>query len=250
MVKLNTIVRFLNKELNTRNIPDSSRNGLQVRANSEITKVGFAVDACISTFEKAKKAKCDLIVIHHGLLWKGKKILPKLIEKRVRYLKKNKISLYASHLPLDLHPECGNNMQLAKLLNLNNIRKFGTYHKIYIGYSGKTNTTIKALERKLNKELKTKCLTLNFGKSKVKSIGIVSGGGKDSFPEAYMKKLDCFLLGEANHRLYHQAKDLKQNVIIAGHYETETVGVKALMPVIKERFKVQTYFIDNPTGGV
>ncbi|MFC1522201.1 Nif3-like dinuclear metal center hexameric protein, partial [Elusimicrobiota bacterium] len=97
MAKLNDIVKFLNKELKIRKIKDSSKNGLQFKAGKEINKAGFAVDACLSTFEKAAKAGCDLLVVHHGLLWKKKRGWL-LLKQRMRFLKKHKISLYAAHL--------------------------------------------------------------------------------------------------------------------------------------------------------
>ena len=184
MEKLNKITKFLNKELNVKKIKDSSKNGLQVKAKKDVKKIGFAVDACISTFEKAKKAKCDLLIVHHGLLWKKQKDILGLKKKRVDYLRKKEISLYASHLPLDLHKEYGNNIQLANMLNLKKINKFGKYHGKYIGYKGVTKTTMSKIGDILNKKLKTKSTILNFGKKQIKTIGIVSGGGSDAIIDA------------------------------------------------------------------
>ncbi|MBD3248500.1 Nif3-like dinuclear metal center hexameric protein [Candidatus Woesearchaeota archaeon] len=247
MAKLNNIVKFLNKELNIRLIPDKSRNGLQVKTSKDIKKIGFAVDACISTFEKAKKAKVDLLVVHHGVKWTPQKY-KKISKKRIDFLEKNKIALYAAHLPLDINEEYGNNIGLCRILNLKNVKKFGRYHRFKIGYKGKfkKNITINKIANNLNKKLKTKCNVLNFGKKQIRSIGIVSGGGSEAIEEAVKEKLDCFLVGEIDHGAHTRLKDYPLNAIIAGHYATETVGVKALMPVLKEKFNIETTFIDNP----
>jgi dinuclear metal center YbgI/SA1388 family protein len=249
MVKRNDIVNFLNKELNIKKIKDSSKNGLQVNSCKEVKKIAFAVDACMETFEKAKKEKCDLIVVHHGLFWKGKQLYKNQTKKRVRFLKKNKISLYAAHLPLDLNSKYGNNISLAKILNLKRIKPFGEYKKVIIGYKGEFGKKIRLneLEKKLNKELKTECKAYKFSDKKIKTIGIISGGGGSEFKDAVEQKLDCFLTGEEYHSIYHHAKEGKINLIFAGHYATETVGVKALMPVLGEKFGVKTVFIDSPT---
>lgn len=250
MASILSITRFLNKELNIRKIKDSSKNGLQVKASKDIRKIAFAVDACMEVFEKAKKYNCDLVVVHHGLFWKGKNIYVKQTKKRVSFLKKNKISLYAAHLPLDLHDKYGNNSSLANILNLKKIKPFGEYKKVIIGFKGEfgKQITLKKLEKKLNKELKTKCKAYNFSNKKIKTIGIVSGGGGSEFKDAEIEKLDCFLTGEEHHSIYHHAKEAGIILIFAGHYATETVGVKALMPVLKKRFDVETVFIDVPTG--
>ena len=217
------ITKFLNKELKVKYIEDSSRNGTQVKACKDIRKVGFAVDASLSTFEKAKKSNVDLLIVHHGLFWKGIPGNRELLKKRINFLRKNKISLYASHLPLDLHKQYGNNIQLCNILGLNNIKLFGKYHGINIGYSGSIKpTSITSIIRKLNIKLSTKCKNILFGKKTIKSIAIVSGGGSCSFDESL--KFDLFITGEAPHHLYNETRDQKHNLIIAGHYATETVG--------------------------
>ena len=115
MTELNTIVRFLNKELKIRSIKDESKNGLQVRASDNMNKVGLAVDACMEVFEKAKKLGCDLIFIHHGIFWKKHKESESVIKEKIRFLNRNKISVYAAHLPLDKNRIYGNNVGLLKM---------------------------------------------------------------------------------------------------------------------------------------
>jgi len=248
-MELKKITAFLDRELRVRKIKDESVNGLQVIANKNIERVGFAVDGCLSTFEKAKKENVDLLIVHHGIKWKPQKYKEQT-NQRENYLKKNKISLYGVHLPLDAHSEYGNNIGLARILGLRKIKKFGVYHGESLGYSGifEKSMSLNQIAGILNKSLKTKCSVLDYGKDKIKTIGIVSGGGSDAIEEAVKKKLDCFLLGETYHGGVCRIRDYKLNVILGGHYKTEIVGVKSLMPLLKEKFNVQTVFIDNPTG--
>ncbi len=253
MAQLKEVVEFLDKELRIKKIPDKSKNGLQVNAAScEIKKIGFTVDACLTTFEKAKKQQLDLLIVHHGLIWKrekGKYHLA-LKKKRINFLKTNRISLYAAHLPLDMHEKYGNNILLAKLLKLTKIKKFGNYHGINISYEGnlEKQTTLHKIKAILNKKLKTKCIVVEAKKTKIKSIGILSGRGTSVIAEAVKKKIDCFLTGEIDHEEAAGARDSNLNILSAGHYATETLGVKVLMPVLKQKFKVKTILIEDSTG--
>ena len=248
MTTLNTITRFLNKELRTSKIADHSRNGLQVRGKKEVKKIVFGVDACMELAVKAKKEKADLIIVHHGLLWKRQEDKGGLRKKVVSFLKKNKISLYASHLPLDLHPIYGNNKQLCNITGIDIKGTMGKYHGIYIGMYGTLKTGVASLTNKLNKKLKTKCIVHNFGKKQVKKIAVVSGCAPDLVVGAKQIGCDTFITGEAMHSHYHVNKELAMNVIHAGHYATETLGVKALEKLLKTRFKLKTKFVDIPTN--
>jgi dinuclear metal center YbgI/SA1388 family protein len=242
------ITGFLNKTLRVKKIKDASLNGLQVRSRKSgaIAKVGFAVDACMSTFEKANRLGVELLVVHHGIKWRPQK--DRDLEKtRAAYLEKHNMALYAAHLPLDLHEEYGNNMQLSSLLGLRDMRKFGRYHGIRIGYAGtfRETTSPDELAGILNKNLRTVCRVFQFGNKRVRSLGIISGGGGGMLKEAVREKLDCFLVGELDLAVHNAARDHGMNIIAAGHYATETVGVKALMPAVREAFGVETVFIDD-----
>jgi dinuclear metal center YbgI/SA1388 family protein len=245
---IRNITRFLNKTLRIRQIKDASLNGLQVRSRNTgvITRVGFAVDACLSTFEQAKKLDVDLLVVHHGIKWRPQKDSV-LAEQRIAFLKKSNMALYAAHLPLDLHREYGNNIQLARVLDLRHLRKFGRYHGVMIGYAGifKTATSPAAVAGLVKSQLASACRVFPFGKDRIRSIGIISGGGGGMVSDAVKEKLDCFLIGEIDLAAYNAAKDQRMNLVVAGHYATETVGVKALMPLIRETFGVETIFIED-----
>ena len=245
---IGNITGFLNKTLMVRKIKDASMNGLQVRSRKtgEIKTVGFAVDACLPTFEKAKMRGVDLLVVHHGIKWRPRKDI-RLERQREANLIKNNMALYAVHLPLDLHKEYGNNAQLAGILGLAKLHKFGRYHGIKIGFAGALGSPLSLADvaAQIKKRLSSACRVLPFGKERIRTIGIVSGGGGGMLPEAVREKLDCFLVGEVDLAVYNAARDHRMNVIAAGHYATETVGVKALAPLIKEVFGVKTVFVDD-----
>lgn len=250
MVSLNQICQFLDTELNIAQINDTCINGLQVEGKKNVKKIICAVDASLEVFYEAKKQNADMIIVHHGLLWDKPQSLTGILYKRLEILFKNNISLYAVHLPLDLHPEFGNNAQLMNLFVVKNRKPFGNYQNIPIGYLGELEEKLELLEikQKIEKSLNITSQLLNFGNQNIKTIAIVSGGGCDTFKEAIEKKVDLFITGEAKLFVYHLAKEAKINILFAGHYATETLGVRALAEVLSKKFQIECNFVDIPTG--
>ncbi|MBU1204965.1 MAG: Nif3-like dinuclear metal center hexameric protein [Nanoarchaeota archaeon] len=247
MTKLKEVVDFLDNELCISEIEDKSNNGLQVSGVKDVNKIAFAVDACLEVFEKAKDF--DMIIVHHGISWDDSlKYLTGINYSRVKFLVDNNISLYAAHLPLDRHKVYGNNAQFCRIFGFSNIREFGDYNGQVIGFSAEKEISLKDFVNEINKKLNTKCKVFDFGKNKIKKIGVVSGGGSSILNEAIEKELDCFVTGEVQHQSYQLAKEGNINLIAAGHYATETLGVKALMKLIKGKFDVDVKFIDAPSG--
>jgi dinuclear metal center YbgI/SA1388 family protein len=246
MVKLNTVVAYLNKELRVKTIKDPwSINGLQVPGSKEVDKIGVATDACMDTFSSAKKLGCDMLIVHHGLVH-PKKRASITERKQIVFLKKNGISLYASHLPLDKHITHGNNANLLRLIGSRPGEIFDD-----VGYTGRLNSyrNIDSITKDLNTALHTKCKVWKFGKSKAKKVAVVSGhAGTEGVDLAVEKKADVLITGDGSHGMYLRAKDGKMNVILAGHYSSETIGVMALGFLLEKRFGVKAVFIDNPTG--
>lgn len=251
MTKLREIVGFLDEYLKINEINDKSWNGLQVQGKDDVNRIAFAVDAGIDTFERAIEEDADMVIVHHGNFWRGSN--PSIHgwnKKRIDLLYKNGISLYAAHLPLDRHEEVGNNAQLLKILNAKIKKEFLFEDGKNTSWVGefKQPMTVNDIEAGLNAKINAKCVTLPFGKVMNKTIAVCSGGGGyEGFFEALKEKVDVYLTGDAV-EVYTTAKDAKINVIFAGHYATETVGVKALSKVLKEKFKLNTTFIDIPTG--
>jgi len=244
-----TIVSFLNDFLNIGAIQDYSINGLQVEGCAGVSKIGLAVDACAAVYEAAVEAGCQMVIVHHGIVWGGIQSITGPLRQQIKILMDNDLNLYACHLPLDLHPECGNNAVLANMLGIKKREPFGIYKGKEIGFSGSFTQTLSAekIAHLLQTQIGGAPHTLPFGPVKNKTIGIVSGGGSDCIPEAIEKGLDCLITGESSHEDHHRAAEGKINVIYSGHYNTETVGVQALGPIIKERLDVETTFLDIPT---
>ncbi len=250
-MKLDEMVAFLDDFLAIKDWDDKSINGLQVEGKREVRKIAFAVDACIDTFVRARELGADMIVVHHGLIWGGLERIVGVVGRRLKFLLENDISLYACHLPLDAHPKVGNNVELLRIFGLEPDGCFGFYREKPIGYYGKFDEP-KSLEELVQaiSVINDNPLVLKFGNEKVRSIGAVSGRGAFALKEAIELGLDLFVTGEAEHEAYHLAKEGEINVIFAGHYATETLGVKALMRVVGEEFaeEVEVEFLDVPTG--
>ncbi|MBS3120066.1 Nif3-like dinuclear metal center hexameric protein [Candidatus Woesearchaeota archaeon] len=245
------VAEFLNKELNVAGTADSSNNGLQVDADTEVEGVAFAVDAALEVFRQARKAGAGMVVVHHGISWKDSlKYITGINFKRLEFLIKNNMALYAAHLPLDMHPRLGNNARLASLLGLRKLKKFGYLEGAPIGFSGELNNpnSVTQIAERLGRALNARPKIYAFGNKKIKTVGIVSGNSNFAIEEAAAMGIDCFVSGEPRHGSYHDIKEHGLNVIYAGHYATETLGVRALMPSIRKKFRVKTVFIDSPTG--
>lgn len=250
VVDLNELVGFLDEYLRIKEFPDKSRNGLQVEGKSEVGRVAFAVDACMDTFVKAKALGADMLVVHHGIIWGGIEYVRGLLQRRLKFLLENGINVYAAHLPLDAHPEVGNNARLMKLLELEPGEPFGEYNGVYVGFTGEFEMPepLPLIAQKLSESLGTDVKSFEFGGTDVRSVAVMSGLGSSSVYEAVEKGVDLLITGEFLHQDFHVAKEGRLNVIAAGHYATETLGVKALMEVVKEKFGVEVLFIDEPTG--
>ncbi|MBN2804718.1 MAG: Nif3-like dinuclear metal center hexameric protein [Deltaproteobacteria bacterium] len=251
MIKRDEICAFLDSYLNIDGISDKSSNGLQVEGTDNIQKIALATDASLSTYKSAIEQNCQMILTHHGLIWGGLKYITGRNYSHLKYLIENSLNLYAAHLPLDLHPEVGNNAALARLLKMKHIRPFGDYYGINIGYMGIVDPpmTISEVENVFSKELDCKPNTLKFGTDPISKIAIISGGGSSLLEEAIEVNAHCLITGEGTHDRYIQAKESNINLMYLGHYKSETIGVKELGKRLKEEFDtLDTVFIDAPTG--
>ncbi len=244
------LVSFLNEYLNVSAYPDKSSNGLQVEGKPEVERVAFAVDTTLRTIERAAKAGADMLVVHHGMIWGGLGYITGMHYKRLKALMESGINLYAAHLPLDAHPEVGNNIELLKLLDLEPKGPFGEYRGLSVGFWGEFEEPqpIGKVAQIIAEKLDTTVKTYEFGEREIKTVGAVSGAGAFALEEAWRKGIDLLVTGEFGHADYLTAVDLPQSVLVAGHYKTETLGVKALMRVVKEKFDLDVFFIDEPTG--
>lgn len=244
------LVAYLNEYLQIESFlaSDSSFNGLVVGGeDKKIGKIGYAVDACQASFDQAVRENVDFLLVHHGLFWGAPLAVTGSHYTRLATLIKHDINLYAAHLPLDAHPEIGNNIQIAKALGLEKIEAFSAYKGQTIGYKGilKEPQTLKEIANRLGYE---KTVLLPFGKEKIQTVGIVSGGASRNISDALSDGLDLYITGEVEHESYHVALEGGINVLGGGHYVTEIYGVRALAEHLRERFGLEAVFIANPTG--
>lgn len=228
--------------------PPEALNGLQVANHGDVTRLAAAVDVCEATVRMAADQRADMLVVHHGLFWGGLRPLVGPAYRRVAGLIEHRIALYAAHLPLDRHPDVGNNAVLARLLGVAVRGAFGSYRGAPVGVWGELSEARAALAQRLAAALEATPRVLPFGPERVQRVGIVTGAGGSLIPQAAAAGLDTFITGEGPHWSFFDAEELGVNVFYAGHYATETVGVKALAEHVSRTFSLPWVFLDHPTG--
>ena len=251
MAELQEIVEYLDEYLNVAGIPDypGAHNGLQVENRLPIERVSGATDACMATIESAASAGSQLLLVHHGLFWGDAWPAVGVTYRRLRALIDADMAVYSVHLPLDIHPEIGNNVLLAGALDLAVEGRFGSASGIDdFGVWATADISRADLAERVRRVCGSTPLVIEGGPAHVRRIGIVTGGGGSMISQAHAAGLDTFLTGEGSHHTYHEAKELGINVLYAGHYATETLGVKTLTSRVAERFGLEWEFVDYPTS--
>jgi dinuclear metal center YbgI/SA1388 family protein len=230
---------------------DRSRNGLQVaRRGGDLRRVAFAVDASLATFRRAADWAADALFVHHGLFWELPVRLTGSAYERVRFLVEKDLALFAAHFPLDIHPEVGNNAGIARHLGLVDVEPFGLHHGVKIGCKGRLPAALPLgkVAELLGEGQPDPVHTLPFGPSLVRTVGIVSGGAPLDVEQAVAEGLDAFVTGESAHQVYHFCLEERINAVFAGHYRTESYGVKSLAARLAKDTGLETTWLDVPTG--
>jgi dinuclear metal center YbgI/SA1388 family protein len=245
------LVNYLNEYLRIGEIKDYGPQGLQVETdNQEINRIALAVDAGPAVIEAAAEWNADMLLVHHGVLWRSVERIAGPLGHRVQLFMRHGINLYAAHLPLDAHPVVGNNAVLAKMMDVTVEEWWNMPTGVPIGVYGtvQEGTTLEAFVGRVGAALNTKPRVLAYGPAEIKNVAIISGFGIDEAAEAKALGADTFLTGETSHANYWSASDYGLNIIFAGHYATETVGVQALGRHLGEKFGLALKFFDFPTG--
>lgn len=228
------------------NFSDDSINGIQVEGKRKVKKVATGVSASVALFDKALKWDADAIVVHHGILWRGMDIkIHSSFKERLKILLKNDISLLAYHLPLDAHPEIGNNAQIGKKLGLEGGIPFGEYKGNKIGFVYEFDGGMEEILMRIKKLFGEPINHISCKKERIKRIAIVSGGAQKEFFQVAGKDIDLFLTGEISEYVVELAKEIDCHFVSAGHYRTEKFGIMALAEKIKE-MGMETKFFDIP----
>jgi dinuclear metal center YbgI/SA1388 family protein len=249
-MQLSELVTYLDTYLRVTEVPDAPHalNGLQVSNAGAVNRVAAAVDLCGATVRMAAEQGADLLLVHHGLFWGGLQPLTGRAYRRVADLIAHNIALYSAHLPLDLHPDVGNNPVLARQLGVSLRGEFGDQYGVRIGVWGEIDVPRAMIERKLAELLGATPRLLAFGPVRAHRVGIVTGAAASMIVQAAAAGLDTYITGEGPHHSFFDAEELGVNVFYAGHYATETVGVKALGEHLRARFDLPWTFLDHPTG--
>ena len=244
------LVAYLDEYLAADGWRDKALNGLQVEGRAEVRRIAVATDAALATFVMAADAGADFLIVHHGLFWGSVVPVTGSMRARIAALLDAGISLYASHLPLDAHPEVGNNAVLSRLLGLTELAPFGEWDGRAIGYRGRfpAPLDVATLAGRLEALLGARPEVLAFGPETIERIAVVSGDAAGLAEEAGRAGLHALVTGETRHQSWHPARESGIHLMFAGHYATETLGVRALGDHLAEKFGVESVFLDAPTG--
>ena len=243
------ILRFLDELLDASAFDDYGPNGLQVPGAEDVRLVATGVSAHRELFDRAAEAGAQLVLCHHGILWGSppQSITPTL-KARLMTLFRADMSLAAYHLPLDAHPDVGNNALICEALGLERSEPFGEHRGRHIGFVGRAPSGIafRELRERCRRAFGREPFVWDAGPDVVGSVGVVSGAAASSFGEAVAVGLDAFLTGEPVERAMADARESGVHFIAAGHYATETFGVRRLGELVSDRFGVEHRFIDVP----
>ncbi len=249
-MEIRALVAHCDQLLDSASCNDYGPNGLQLEGVRDVRKIVTGVSACAELFERARAADADAVFVHHGLLWKsaGAEPLVGFKARRFRLLFESGMHLVAYHLPLDRHPELGNNALAAKQLGLYSLEPFGLHEGQTVGCHGRYPEPIAA------DELLVRCralfgqepLAFLAGPERIARVGIVSGGAQGELYQAIAAGLDAYLTGEVSEWVMNVAREAKIHYLACGHYATERLGIRALGEHLATRFELAHEFIDVP----
>ncbi len=250
MQLLSKIVAYTNKFLRVDQTGDSDRalNGLQVENSGQVRRIAAAVDGSTRVLLQAAANQADLLIVHHGLFWGGLRPVTGVLHRQLRIAFEHDMAIYSVHLPLDAHPRIGNNARLAASIGLTSLKPFLEYEGHCIGLSAPGSGTCQQLVGKLEKSLGGPVKAFLFGPKNPRRVAIVTGGAGSEIQRVAEAGIDTFITGEAPHWAAIAAAELEMNLLLGGHYQTETYGVKALVAHLSARFSLPWEFIDFPTG--
>ncbi len=252
MAALQDLVQSANQWLNLEAIPDypGALNGLQLENSGEVRVIAAAVDACLPVVEGACRSGVDLLVVHHGLFWQGAQRIEGPLYRKLSLAMRHDLAIYSAHLPLDVHPDLGNNARLVAALDLPaSASPFAPWKGMDMGLRLSLDIPREALLARVAEAVGAVPMLAPGGPERVRELGVITGGAGAQIYELAATGIDTFLTGEGPHWSYTAAEELGINLIYAGHYATETFGVRALAARWAEAFPdLEVRFIDHPTG--
>ena len=244
------VTAYLETLLDQESVTDwgNAMNGLQVENSGRIQRIGAAVDACEATLRLAVERKIDFLLVHHGLFWGGLQRVEGAAYRKLKLALDADMAVFSSHLPLDLHPRFGNNALLAKALGFKRPEPFFFEKGRHIGFKARLSVDLTVLRDRLQAAVGGPVKLISGGPARTGVVGVVTGGAGGEIATAAAEGVDTFVTGEGPHWTYPAAEELGINVLYAGHYATETFGVKALAAHLSQKYRLPWEFIDHPTG--
>ena len=250
MASLDEMVTYLDRELGIATIPDypGALNGLQLANAGEVGRIVTAVDASLAVVTAAAAGGPGLLLVHHGMFWQGVQPVRGAFYRKLKTAMDAGLAIYSAHLPLDVHPVWGNNICLARAIGMHQVTPFLDWKGLAIGLRGPWAGTREELCERLMTAVGGPVQLCPGGPERIATVGLVTGGAGSEVARAAEAGVDAFISGEGPHWSFPLAEELGLNVLLAGHYATETFGVKALGADLARRFELEWDFIDRPTG--
>ncbi|TYB31691.1 MAG: Nif3-like dinuclear metal center hexameric protein [Candidatus Mcinerneyibacterium aminivorans] len=251
-MKLKKLDRLLKEKFQIEKIKDPSLNGIQIEGNSQISNIGFAVDVNDKTISMAIENSVDILIVHHGLFWGTEYRIKGIMKKRIKKLLANDITLYAIHLPLDIHTKLGNNRYIFEKLNLEKRQKLVDYEGFPLGFVGilENRISLNNFEKKIDEKLGGINHKIVSGR-KVKKVAILSGDPKSLLDKIFEQDFDVLVSGELTHEIYFNIIEKNISAFFVGHYQSEIGGVKLLKEYFENNYNDEignTYFFEYDSG--
>ncbi len=249
-MELKELTAFLDRELRIAEIPDypGAHNGLQLASEAPVVRVAAAVDASLAVIGEAVAQGAQLLIVHHGMFWRGVEPLTGPRFHKLKTAIDGGLAIYSAHLPLDVHPRLGNNACLAAAIGISACEPFLEWKGIHLGLAGGMDLTRDELVGRVGQAVGGPVHCCPGGPRRVGRVGLVTGGAGSEVAAAAACGIDTFITGEGPHWSFPLAEELGVNVLYAGHYATETFGVRALAAEVAQRFGLEWGFIDRPSG--
>ena len=245
MATLSQTVSFCDALTNRAEVADfpGAENGLQLQNNGQVTRIGAAVDAGLVPFRKAVEEGVDFLIVHHGMMWSPPTAYTGPLYRKLKFALDHNLAVYSSHLPLDAHPEFGNNRLLAKAIGLEPIDWFLEHQGTPIALLARAPDSRKALHEALNREFGQSVTAIEYGSENPSRVAILTGSGRSALPHLKDHGTDTLVTGELRQEHLTRAQEEGLNLYLCGHYATETYGVRALASRCAAHFGLEHTFI-------
>ena len=248
MIHRDELTAFLDDYLACASFHDYAPNGIQVEGKPNIQRICTAVTASLDAIQRAVHFKADALLVHHGYFWRGEEaVLTGMKRARIAHLIGNSLNLFAYHLPLDCHPELGNNACIGRLLDIQDITLHTACKTPNLLWAGQLSSTMTAekLNHRLADIFKRKPLHITGNDKKITRIAWCSGGAQDYIEDAHRLGVDAYISGEISERTYYQAQELNMHYFACGHHATERYGIQALGELLENRWGLAHQFLDS-----